>query len=47
LVLHGRNAIEARSRPDLDPGGDVDRMDAADRRHVGDRAPSEEFIGGA
>ena len=31
----------------LDPGGDVHRLDGADRRHAGARAPGQEFIGGA
>src|SRR5438045_377489 len=35
------------ARASLDPGGDVHRLDGADRRHAGVGAPSEEFIGSA
>jgi hypothetical protein len=35
------------ARAGLDPGGDVHRLDGADRRHAGGRAPGQEFIGGA
>jgi hypothetical protein len=45
----GEPLLDARRRelacPGLDPGGDVHRLDGADRRHAGGRAPGEEFIG--
>ena len=44
-LLHARRRELAR--PGLDPGGDVHRLDGADRRHAGARAPGQEFIGGA
>jgi hypothetical protein len=51
VTNRGEPLLDARrrelSRSRLDPGGDVHRLDGADRRHAHARAPRQEFIGGA
>jgi hypothetical protein len=47
----GQPLLDARrrelARAGFNPGGDVRRLDGADRRHADARAPGQEFIGGA
>ena len=51
MTDRGEPLLDARRRElacrGLDPGGDVHRLDGADRQHPGARALGQEFIGGA
>jgi hypothetical protein len=50
MTDRGKPLLDARrgelARAGLDPGGDMHRLDSADRRHAGARALGQEFIGG-